>query len=129
VELPVALFSVVFRPLPFEATNPQAFLASMEGVFLLVMIARNWRRLGHFIPRRRAPFITFVASYSLLFMVAFSNLSNFGILARQRTQLFPFLLVILAVPLSRRGGTPEPEPAEVTAPLLPAVRDRSRVAV
>ncbi|MBW3573507.1 MAG: hypothetical protein KY450_01405 [Actinobacteria bacterium] len=105
-ELPVAIFSVLFRPLPFEAANPLALFASLEGTFLLVLFIRHWRYLRNLVPRRRLPYLTLVASYSLMFAVAFSNVANFGILARQRTQLFPFVLVLLAVPLPRRKGAP-----------------------
>ncbi len=113
-QLPWGVFSVIFRPLPFEAGNVQAFVASMEGLFLLVLLARNWRRLGNYFPRRRTPYLTFAATYILLFAIAFSNLSNFGILARQRTQLFPFLLVALAVPLVRRNRAQGP-PRQITS--------------
>lgn len=122
LELPLAIFSVIFRPLPFEAGNLQAFVASVEGVFLLVLFVRRRRRLGNVIPRRRAPYLGFVTAYSLLFTFAFSNVSNFGILARQRTQLFPFLLVVLAVPLVRRATganrSPRAVPNRASAPTL-----------
>ena len=38
----------------------------------------------------------FVAIYALLFCLAFSSIGNFGVLARQRVQLLPFLLALLA---------------------------------
>jgi hypothetical protein len=40
--------------------------------------------------------------YTLLFILAFSGFGNFGILARQRSQLFPLVLVALALPYVRR---------------------------
>jgi hypothetical protein len=111
VELPGAIFSVVFRPLPFEAGSPLTLFASLEGSFLLVLFLRNWRCLRNLVPRRRLPYLTMVSAYSLMFTVAFSNVSNFGILARQRAQLFPFLLVVLAVPFIRVKGAPnQPQP-------------------
>jgi hypothetical protein len=36
-----------------------------------------------------------------MFVIAFSSIGNFGILTRQRTQVFPFVLVLLAVPRPR----------------------------
>ncbi len=104
-DLPLAAFSVLFRPLPFEASNVQAFVASLEGALLLFLFVKHWRKLANFIPRRRAPYLAFVSAYSLLFIIAFSNFGNFGILARQRVQVFPFILVLLAVPRRRRGQT------------------------
>jgi hypothetical protein len=35
--------------------------------------------------------------YCVLFILAFATVGNFGILARQRAQLFPLLLVFVAV--------------------------------
>ncbi len=102
LELPAAIFSVIFRPLPYEAGNAFSLFASLEGTFLLVLFLGNWRRLRNLLPRRQSPYLAMVAAYSLMFTVAFSNVSNFGILARQRAQLLPFLLVVLAVPLSGR---------------------------
>jgi hypothetical protein len=60
--------------------------------------------------------VAFVAVYSLLFVFGFSTISNFGILARERTQVLPFFLVLLAIPAARRG------PARA-APLSPERRD------
>ncbi len=104
-DLPLAAFSVLFRPFPFEARNAQALVASLEGTLLLFLFVKHWRKLGNLLPRRRAPFLAFVSAYSVLFVIAFSNFGNFGILARQRVQVFPFILVLLAVP--RRRGRPD----------------------
>ena len=117
VDIPVAAFSVLFRPLPYEAGNAQALAASLEGALLLLLFVKHWRRLGNLIPRRKAPYLAFVSAYSLLFVVAFSNFGNFGILARQRVQVFPFILVALAVPIRRRSPAAAPEPAKIRRPV------------
>ena len=98
LQLPLAVFSVLFRPLPFEAHNPQSMVASLEGTVLLVLFVRSGRRLWNLIPSRRSAYLSFVAAYSGLFVIGFSNFANFGILARQRVQLFPFILMALCVP-------------------------------
>jgi hypothetical protein len=36
--------------------------------------------------------------YALAFIYAFSSLANFGILARERSQLLPVLFVVLCIP-------------------------------
>ena len=48
---------------------------------------------------RTQPYVAFCLTYTLLFVVAFSSFANFGILTRQRVQVFPFVLVLLALPL------------------------------
>ncbi len=108
LDIPEAAFSVLFRPLPYEARNLQSLLTSLEGALLLFLFVRNWRLLANLVPRRRAPYLAFVGTYSLLFVIAFSNLGNFGILARQRVQLFPFILVLLVVARPARRAELEP---------------------
>ncbi len=111
VQLPVAMFTVLFRPLPIEARNAFALFTSLEGAGLLVLFVLKAPRLRNLLPRRRAPYLTFCSIYSVLFAVAFSNISNFGILARQRVQLFPFVLAALAVPAAMRARSVRPTPA------------------
>ena len=62
-----------------------------------------------------------MSAYTLMFVFAFSSVGNFGIITRQRTQVFPMVLVLLALPaVSRardgleRRRTPDAEPAPAT---------------
>jgi hypothetical protein len=99
VDVPFAVFTVMFRPLPFEAHNAQAFATSLEGVFLLGLLVASRRRLARtFSEALQTPYVALAAVYSLMFMLAFSSFGNFGILARQRAQLFPFVLVLFCLP-------------------------------
>jgi hypothetical protein len=99
LDLPAASVTVLFRPLPFEADNIQTLVTSFEGLFLIALCVLSWRRFAA-IPRlmRSVPYVAFAVVFVLLFVYAFSSFSNFGILARQRTQVFPFLFVLLALP-------------------------------
>jgi hypothetical protein len=110
-----AIGAVMFRPWPLEAHNAQALFASMEGIFLLGVIALSVRRLAA-VPRQalRTPYVAFALVYSLIFVWAFASIGNFGNIARQRVQLFPFVLVLLAIPI----GSRRPRPPEVEAPAL-----------
>ena len=91
--------TVLFRPFPWEATNAQMFLQSLEGIFLLVLVVNAWPRIRR-VPRllRGSPYVTFVVVYVGGFILAFSGFGNFGILARQRVLMLPFFLVLLALP-------------------------------
>lgn len=104
VQIPYAVFSTIFRPLPFEASNAQTLATSLEGAVLLGLFVLRLRRLRNFLPSRGSPYLTFAALYSAMFALAFSSIANFGILARQRVQLFPLLLVALSVPVHRRSN-------------------------
>ncbi len=105
LNLPLAVLTVLFRPFPFEAHNAQALASSLEGAFLLAFfvfaaprvlagLKRSWRR----------PFVVLCVTYSLLFIVAFSAIGNFGIIARQRSLVYPFVIVLLTLPLGRRSA-------------------------
>lgn len=96
-----AIGAVLFRPWPFEANNPQALFASMEGLTLLGLTALSLRRLAS-LPRQaiRTPYVAFALVYSLIFVWAFASIGNFGNIARQRVQLLPFVLVLLAIPVA-----------------------------
>ncbi|QNN52165.1 hypothetical protein [Nocardioides mesophilus] len=107
-DLPVATVSVLFRPFVFEADNAQSLIVATEGAVLMLLTLRAVPTLRG-LPRRlrRQPYLLMCLVYTLLFVYAFSNFSNFGILTRQRVQVLPFVLVFLALPLDRtfRAGT------------------------
>ncbi|MDI2130183.1 hypothetical protein [Yinghuangia seranimata] len=108
--LPQSLMTVLFRPFPFEAHNLQALLASFEGVFLLALMVTSMARLKK-MPTLlvRRPYMAFALAYVLVFAMAFANIKNFGILTRERVQVFPFVLILLAVskPEAPDGPTPK----------------------
>ena len=110
LDLPVATINVLVRPFPTEAHNAQALVSSAEGLGLLLLLALSWRRLAQ-LPRQllRRPYVAFCTTYLVLFVTVFSSFANFGILTRQRVQVFPFFLVLLCLPVpQRRSGHPDP---------------------
>jgi hypothetical protein len=108
-KLPLAAVTILFRPYPFEVHNAQAAITALESSLLLCLAVARRRAIWHAVRHlRRWPYVVFVLVYSGLFVVAFSSISNFGILARERTQLLPFFLVLLAVPAGRRRPAPTP---------------------
>jgi hypothetical protein len=111
-DLAHALITVPFRPLPFETHNAQALVASLEGVFLILLFLVSAPRLRT-LPRAvlRRPYVALATAYSIGFVVAFSNVGNFGILTRQRAQLLPFLLVLVALPRRDEHDRPDGPPA------------------
>jgi hypothetical protein len=101
--LPQAALAVLFRPFPFEANNAQALATSLEGMALLVLFVWSARRVvASLRSALLSPYIAFVVIYSLLYVVAFSTISNFGILARQRSLVYPLVLVLLTLPAIHR---------------------------
>lgn len=99
--------TVLFRPFPSEVRNAQAMLTSLEGLALLVLFGLSLRRLARLaVELFRRPYVVFAVLYTFAFIYAFSSLVNFGILARERSQLLPVLFVILCIP--KRAASPEP---------------------
>jgi hypothetical protein len=94
-----AAVAVVFRPWPYEAHNVQALLGSLEGVLLLVLTLTSLSRLAS-VPRAmlKRPYVAYALLFSVFFAYAFASIGNFGILSRQRVQLYPLLVVLLCVP-------------------------------
>jgi hypothetical protein len=110
---PWAVVTVLYRPLPFEVRNAQMALTAVEGLALAVLTFTSRRRIFQAVRLvRNAPYVAMAAVYCAMFCFAFASLGNFGILARQRAQLLPLLLVLLAVPLTQPTGPP---PAEAQA--------------
>jgi hypothetical protein len=108
LDMPMAAFTVIFRPMIFEATNPQMLLAAAEGALLLGLVALSWRSLAKLPGRlRRQPYLILCIVYTIVFVYAFSNFGNFGILTRQRVQVLPFVLVFLALRAPRLTAEPE----------------------
>ena len=112
--------TVLFRPFPIEARNPQALLTSLEGTALLGFCGLSLRRFVR-LPSDalRRPFVAFALVYVFAFIYAFSSLHNFGILARQRSQLLPVLFVLLCISeaaTSKWSGQPSESTTARTLP-------------
>jgi hypothetical protein len=116
LDLVPAFVTVFFRPLPIEAHNAQGLLTSAEGISLIGLMFASRKRLRT-IPRliRTQPYVAFCLGYVFAFVYAFSSFGNFGILARQRVQALPFLLVFLALPTLADLQTVSTAPAGTTS--------------
>jgi hypothetical protein len=109
IDLPFAVLAVLFRPFPWEADSAQVLIASIEGMGLLILLVASWRRVAGALACLRQPFVLMSALYLLGFVFLFSEFGNFGILARQRVQAYPFLLLFLSfAPLARRRPSRQP---------------------
>ena len=100
--LPLSVVAVLFRPFPFEAHNFQTVLAAVEGILLLGLCTVGYRRLRWAVSHMFSePFLLGCLLYVLLFAAAFGAIGNFGILARERVQVLPFVFFLLSVPIDR----------------------------
>ena len=96
LDLPEATLRVLFRPLPYEAATPGMLFSALEGVVLLGLLV--WKTPTMWANRRivrRTPYMILSLAFTSAFVVAFSSVFNLGIIARQRSQVIPFLLVVI----------------------------------
>jgi hypothetical protein len=89
--------TVLFRPFPWEVHNLWATLTSLESLaWLGLFLWRRrvlWQRL---LSIRQDPWVAFALGYSAIMIVALTTVGNFGIVARQRVALLPFLWLLFA---------------------------------
>ncbi|MBV8950869.1 MAG: hypothetical protein JOZ99_08340 [Actinobacteria bacterium] len=99
VVVPWAAVTVLFRPLPWEAHSGQELANTAESCFLIYLAYKSRRRLRSvFRYARASPYVAYCLGSTATFVYAFSAFANFGILARQRTQCMPLVLVLLCLP-------------------------------
>jgi hypothetical protein len=106
-DIPMATVTVLLRPFPWEAHNPQALVSAAEGLFLLYLAWRHRARLGRLPLHLRVSYPAFCVAYTAMFVYAFSTFGNFGILARERVMVLPFLMALLCLPLRPTSGRPD----------------------
>jgi hypothetical protein len=102
--LPAAMITVFFRPFPWEVHNLSGIIAAAEGLLLATITFQSRKRLRN-LPSQMvsAPYLAYAAVYTMIFVIAFSYIANFGILARQRTQMMPLAFCALAIPAAATG--------------------------
>lgn len=94
---PVGIATVLARPFPFEALGLAQLLTSAEGLFVAWLTIGALKIAPRLRSLRQSPLTQF-AIFLLLFTVPmFASISNFGTLARQRVQVWPFLFILLCL--------------------------------
>jgi hypothetical protein len=124
VQFPLGVFTVMFRPMPYETHSPQELASSFENVALLGVLVYSARRLWSAVRQaRQRPYLLYCIGVISLFVVEYSTFSNFAIIARERTQVAALLLVFLFMaregpvdvdaPAVRPQGAPAPRPTDL----------------
>ena len=95
--------TVLFRPFPWEAHNMNALVAAMEGFGLLALVVYRVKSVRSAIQRAmQDSFLLLAVLYMLMFIYLFSAIANFGIIARQRVMIYPFVFMLIAYQHYRR---------------------------
>jgi hypothetical protein len=115
----MATVTVLFRPFLFEANNAEAAVTAIESSLLLLFCALRFRSIAAaFRSIRRRPYVAVALVYVAGSIFGLSAVANFGIIARQRTLIYPMLLVLMCFSMKRRADEVAPAPAPAaTVPL------------
>tara|TARA_R110002110_G_scaffold304726_1_gene518792 strand:- start:27218 stop:28645 length:1428 start_codon:yes stop_codon:yes gene_type:complete len=129
VSWPYASIRTITRPLLIEAQGIAQLASAAEILALLGVYLLSWRRIRN-LPRFFAsnPYVGFVVMAAFLAGLAYSSLANLGILTRQKSLIFPLLLLFPCLPL-QTGSTQKKPSSEAPAKdieLMSSVRGRSR---
>ncbi len=91
----VGFVTALVRPFPWEAHNLQMLMVSLETVAWLIFC---WFQRRVFFNKIRSfrsdPFAAFAFIYSVVTLMALTSIGNFGIIARQRVMVLPFLWML-----------------------------------
>jgi hypothetical protein len=112
LEYPYTAFSVLLRPTLIEARDAANVVAAIETTFVLGLLIASRKRLKQaFTLAFRRPYVMFCIVYTGIFVFAWSAFANLGALARQRVQVWPFFLLLLAIP-ERQDQPARPAPRQ-----------------
>jgi hypothetical protein len=102
---PFAIVRTIFRPLPVEARGAGQLLAAAELLAFTGVCLISWRRVKN-LPRTLMTnaYVAFAITTLLLGGLAYSSFANLGVLTRQKSLIFPFLLLIPCVPEVRQAA-------------------------
>lgn len=92
-----ALVNVLFRPFIWEAGNANMLFASIELMSMwAILLLRRRQIVGLFKVWRSNRVLRFAVPFVLLYTLALGfNLTNLGIIARQRVLMFPLLFMVI----------------------------------
>jgi len=97
LSFPIAMITMLFRPLPWEAHNLQAMAQSLEGLMLIGVILWRIKSLGRAVASSlSSAYLRYIVICIVVFAVTLSLIQNFGILARQRVMMLPFVFMLVA---------------------------------
>ena len=98
---PLATFTALFRPLPWEIGSPTMILSAIENTVLLLFVLYSLIRIGRFKFLKLAvsdPFLVYCLFSSLFFAFGVGIAgTNFGALVRYKIPLMPFFFSLVYI--------------------------------
>jgi hypothetical protein len=111
---PQAVLRTLTRPLPQEARGLFQLISAAEMAALIGLCLVSWRRLIA-LPKSflTIPYVAFAMTALFAAGLAYSSFANLGILTRQKSLVFPLLLLIPCLPpLGSRAVDEVDEPVD-----------------
>lgn len=106
--MPLAVFTGIYRPFPWEALSPGLILNAIESIILFYLtfnflVDRRSKRLEQI---RNTDILTYAVYFVFLmaFMTGFTSII-FGVLVRLRAPLLPFFIMLLTVQPTEKSLT------------------------
>ncbi len=128
---PFASIRTLLRPLPTEARGAGQLLSALELLVFGVICIACWKRVIN-VPRLliRNPYVTFAATSLFFGGLAFATFANLGILTRQKSLLFPLMMLLPCLPeFVPRRQQAKPPPSQVGSTSLGVGAQLDRVGV
>ena len=94
--LPVGMFSSLFRPLPWESSSSFSFIASLENLFLILMVGITFVKFRLHAANHKPLLWGLCCLLVLTIPYAFVSPFNLGAGFRFKVQFLPFLFIIIA---------------------------------
>jgi hypothetical protein len=123
---PYASIRTLTRPLPIEVRGAGQIFVALETLVFMGLCLAAWRRVIN------VPKLIFTSSYMAFAMtamflggLAFTSFANLAVLARQRSIVVPFMLLIVCVPEIRRRAKHDPEHVKRPEPLQEVLQNNS----
>lgn len=95
--IPEAFITVLFRPFPWEVDNVPALIQAFDGALLAgILILSSARFVRAIRSEGQNPITIFSIVFMLMSVIALATLGNFGLLARQRVIVLPFIFMMIS---------------------------------
>ena len=98
---PVAIFTAIFRPFPWEVGSPTMVFSSIENIILIIFstyLLISINPLYLFRAIFKDPFLVYCLVFSILFSFGVGLASaNFGALVRYKIPMIPFFFTFLVL--------------------------------
>lgn len=96
--LPIAFYNILFKPLPWDSLNPMFLLASLENVFILLLIALSFsfrKRNTNIATKEISYFLAFFCLI-IIFLIGLTT-PVLGAIVRYKAPILPLIVIVCLI--------------------------------